>query len=110
MEYYMNNVLEDVNELKEIIFNSKEYKEYKKYLDALENNDEVNKLIKKITTLQKKVVRNEDLNKEKELEELYNELNSINVYKKYIESSKRLNKILTEVQMNFNDFFNRLVS
>lgn len=111
----MNNVLEDVYDLKSIIESTNEYKDYKKYLNALEDNNEIKKLINEITKKQKEVVRLETLKKnseslEKELDELFNKLNSYPDYKKYINSSKNLNIIITEVQTNFQKYFNSLVS
>lgn len=104
----MNNILEEVEELKELIIDTKEYKDYKKNLDLLENNKEINDLIKKITTKQKEVVRNNT--NSKELDDLYEELNNIELYKNYIESSKKLNILITNIQNNFQEYFDSLVS
>ena len=111
----MNNIISEVEELKELIIDSDEYKEYKKYSDLLENNKEIQKLINNYTTLQKEIVlleyKKEDTsNKEKKLDLLFNKLTSINDYNKYLEASKRLNKLITNIQNNFQEFFDSLVS
>ena len=110
----MNNIINEVEELKELIIDSKEYKEYKKYDDILENNKEVKELVNKYTSMQKEIVLLESKNidasdKEKELDQLYEELNNIDEYKKYIESSKKLNKLITNIQNKFQEFFDSLM-
>lgn len=111
----MNNILEDVYDLKSLIEGSSEYKDYIKYLNILEDNKEIKKLINEITKKQKEIVRLETFKKnsevlEKELDELFDELNSYPDYKEYINFSKKLNIIITEVQTNFQKYFNSLVS
>ena len=111
----MNNILKDIEELKNDIINSNEYKEYDKYLKELENNKEIKELINKITKLQKEVVKLEFNNNdasitEKELDSLFDKLNSYDIYKKYITSSKKLNKMITEIQKKNEKYFNSLIS
>lgn len=110
----MNNVLKEVDELKELIIDSKEYKDYKKYNDLLENNKEVKDLVNKYTSMQKEIVllesKKEDITfKEQELDLLYEKLISIDDYKKYIDSSKKLNELITNIQNNFQEFFDSLM-
>ena len=114
MEFWMNNILSEVEELRNLIINTDEYKDYKKYNDLLEKNREVKELINKYTSLQKELVllesKNEDISdKEKELDLIYSELNSIDDYNKYIESSKKLNNLITKIQKNFQEYFDSLV-
>lgn len=112
MVKYMNNVLKDIEELKQDIINSKEYKEYKKYNDILENNNEIKSIIKDIVSKQKVLVSklNNDKDLEKELDELYTKLNNYDDYKKYIEASQNLNILISEVQNTFEKYFNSLIS
>lgn len=110
----MNNIINEVEELKELILNSDEYKEYKKYEDLLEDNKEVKDLVNKYTSLQKEIVllehKNQDtLDKEQELDLFYSELTSIDDYNKYIESSKKLNELITNIQKRFQEFFDSLM-
>ena len=114
MEFWMNNILSEVEELRNLIINTDEYKDYKKYNDLLEKNREVKELINKYTSLQKELVslesKNEDISdKEKELDLIYSELNSIDDYNKSIESSKKLNNLITKIQKNFQEYFDSLV-
>lgn len=112
MVKYMNNVLKDIEELKQDIINSKEYKEYKKYNDILENNKEIKSIIKDIVSKQKELVSklNNDKDLEKELDNLYERLNSYEDYNKYIEASQNLNILISEVQNTFEKYFNSLIS
>ena len=52
----MNNILSEVEELRDLIINTDEYKEYKKYNDLLEKNKEVKELINKYTSMQKELL------------------------------------------------------
>ena len=108
----MNNILEDVEKLKQDIIDSNEYKEYKKYNDILEENEEIKSIIRDIVSKQKELVSklNNDKELEKELDNLYEKLNSYDDYKKYIEASQNLNVLLSKVQKNFEEYFNKLIS
>ena len=107
----MNNILSDVESLKKDILNTNEYKEYKKYEESLNNNSKVKLLIKEITDLQKKSERigNKDIDIDIKLEDLYNELNNIEDYNRYIKSSRKLNELISNIQKQFEDYFNSLI-
>lgn len=105
----MNNILKDIEDLKIDIINSNEYKEYKKYEELLDNNSLVKSLIKEITDTQKELVRTNDINLEYKLEDLNSNLYSIEDYSKYIEASKKLNELISNIQTEFEDYFNGLI-
>ena len=108
----MNSILSDIESLKQDIIDSNEYKEYKKYNDLLENNDEIKDTISEIVVKQKELVSklNNDKELEKELDDLYEKLNSYDDYKKYIDASQNLNVLLSDVQNTFEEYFNKLIS
>ncbi len=111
----MNNIIDEVNELKRLIVSSDEYKNYKYNLELVEKNEEINNLIKDIIKLQKEIVKlkhntNSFEDKEKELDNLYVKLDRYEIYYDYIESSKILNELITNIQNNFQEFFDSLVS
>lgn len=108
----MNNIINDIESLKQDITNSNEYKEYQKYNDLLENNEEIKGTISEIVVKQKELVSklNNDKELEKELDNLYEKLNSYDDYKKYIEASQNLNVLLSDVQNTFEEYFNKLIS
>ena len=110
----MNNILEDVEKLKQKVLNSQEYKEYKKYEKELDNNKEINNIITKIKKLQQVIIKKEDkkedVTKEKiELNSLYQKLDIYNEYTDYINSSKKLNETITYIQKEFEDYFNKFI-
>ena len=108
----MNSIINDIELLKQDIMDSNEYKEYKKYNDLLENNEEIKSIIKDIVSKQKELVSklNNDKKIEKELDDLYEKLNSYEDYNKYIEASQNLNILLSDVQNTFEEYFNKLIS
>ena len=107
----MNNILNDIEELKQDIINTDEYKEYKKCEKLLDNHSEIKSLIKEITNTQKKLVRinNKDYDLDNKINDLYDKLNNIDEYKKYIDSSKKLNILISNIQKEFEDYFNSLI-
>ena len=110
----MNNILKDVEELKNKVLNTDEYKEFKKYEQILDNNKEVNDIINKIKKLQQQIINKEDKNdnvdKEKiELETLYKKLGEYSDYNNYINASKKLNQMITNIQKEFENYFNKFI-
>ena len=105
----MNNILKDIEDLKLDILNTKEYKDYKKYEELLDNNSSVKSLIKEITDTQKELVKTNDINLEYKLEDLNSKLYSNEEYSKYIEASKKLNELISKIQKEFEDYFNSLI-
>jgi len=110
----MNDILKDVEELKELILSSDEYKNYSNSLKDIESKKEINSIIDKIVLLQKEIVKKEVLKEdtskqEKELDTLYNNLYNYDEYTNYINNSKELNILITSVQKRFEEYFNSLV-
>ena len=110
----MNNILEDVEKLKIKVLDSKEYKEYKDSEKTLDNNKEINSLITKIKRLQQTIIKKEDKNetveKEKiELNSLYQKLDTYPEYINYINASKKLNEMITYIQKEFENYFNKYI-
>ena len=110
----MNNIIKDVEDLKEKVLNSDEYKDYIKYRTLLDNSVEINEIIDKIKETQQTIIKNNEIQKntdkeELELESLYKKLNSYEDYTNYINSSKKLNEIITYIQKEFENYFNKFV-
>ena len=55
----MNDILKEVESLKDLIILSDEYKNYDKYLKKIKNNKTINLLINKIKKTQKDLLKNE---------------------------------------------------
>ena len=110
----MNDIINDVEELKEKVILSYEYKEYKKCEEILDNNKEINEIINKIKKVQQTIIKKEDKNdevdKEKiELNSLYEKLNTYSEYTSYINASKKLNEMITYIQKEFENYFNKFI-
>ena len=110
----MNNILEDVEKLKIKVLDSKEYKDYKSSEEVLDSNEEINDLITKIKRLQQTIIKKEDKNenveKEKvELNSLYQKLDTYPEYINYINASKALNEMITYIQKEFENYFNKYI-
>lgn len=110
----MDSILTDVEELKNKVLNSKEYKDYKNYETILDNNKEINNIITNIKRVQQQIIKKEDKNKDTtkekiELESLYKKLNTYKDYTNYIDSSKKLNEMITYIQKEFETYFNKFI-
>ena len=58
----MNNILKDVEELKQKVIDSNEYKDFKKYEKILDNDKEIKKVINQIKKVQQSIIKKEDKN------------------------------------------------
>ena len=106
------NPKEKIEELFKSIETSEEYKSYLNIKKSIENNEEINNLVKMIKRLQQKSVRLEHENNpeykevDKQIEEKVNKLNSIPLYKEYVSRMNKLNDILSESSKNIEDYIN----
>ena len=110
----MDEIINDTLELKKIIEESKEYKDYIELTKKLDKNKKINNIINEIKSRQKKIVNMEVKKEDTSLEEeklnfLFDQLNSIDEYKAYIKASRKLNKLITNVQNNFTKSFNEIL-
>ena len=109
MEKKLSNLDSSINELKDEIMNSNEYKEYILSKSILDNNKDIKDLIKKITSTQKKLVNSGDPSLEDTLDKLYEELYSYEEYNDYIEKSTRLNILISDIDKELEKYFNSLM-
>lgn len=110
----MNDIFPLLEELKEMIIDLDEYKEYKKYEKILQDNKPIKKVIDEIKEKQKiitnKEVKNIDKEKEEfEVQNLFRKLKSYKEYNDYVKASRNLNILLTNIKSNFEDYFNKLI-
>lgn len=111
MENFMNdNILKQVDNIVDIIQNSKEYQDYLFLSNKLKQNKKANTLIKEIKRIQKEIVRKEVLKEDtKELEEeltnLVSTLNQIPLYVEFIEIQKELNENYQMIKERLDDYF-----
>ena len=110
----MDDILKEIENLKDMVLDSEEYKNFTKYQKRLDNNKEIAKIITAIKKKQQEIINKENTNKyeekdEFELSNLYKELESFEDYKNYLKYAKKLNEIITTIQKNFEDYFNKFV-
>lgn len=110
----MNNILIEVEKLKDMIINSDEYKNFINSRSKLDKNKNINAIIEKIKSIQKILINKEDKNEDTEeenikLRSLYSELNSYELYNEYIKNAKILNELITRIQKKFEEYFNQFV-
>ena len=104
-----------IDELFQAINESKEYKAYQNIGEVLEQDEEINNLIKEIKTLQQKSVRLEEQGNEeykeidKEIDELVKKLNSKPIYQEYLKRMNELNDILAMSSNQIEKFINNKV-
>lgn len=114
MEKSVNKVLSLVEELKNMIIDSDEYKKYNHYKNIVDNDEELKKIISQIK-IKQKIIVNKDYRKkvidkeEFELENLFNKLKNNKDYINYLESAKTLNNLITDIQKRFENYFNEFV-
>lgn len=110
----MDKILAQVEELKKMILDSDEYKEYERYKKNLDNSEEINKIVSDIKIKQKELINKEakNINKEKEefeVKNLFKKLESYEEYNNYVKSAKVLNSLISDIQKRFTDYFNNFV-
>lgn len=98
----MDKALEDVINC---IKNSPEYLECIELKKKMDNNSEINSLIKDIKLLQKKLLRTDSIEIEEELNNKINRLNEIPIYSIYNEKLNIINEKISYVNDELNDYF-----
>ena len=111
MENYMNDIINDFDELINLIKDSDIYKDYKSLECRVSQNKDIDELVNKIKKIQKEAVKaeaegNKSLLKElnRQVEDLYIELNNIPLYNEYEDKMNELNNMLLIIK---NKFMNR---
>lgn len=105
-----DNIITKVNEIVDVIKNSKEYQDYIYLENKLNNNKKVKDLVKKIKVLQKQIVKKEVLKQdtkdlEKQIDEYLSILNKIPLYLEYIEKQNELNRVYQNIKSYLDDYF-----
>ncbi|MBQ8131263.1 MAG: YlbF family regulator [Bacilli bacterium] len=99
-----------ISDVVDAIVNSSEYQDCIELKKRMEDNDEITMRIKKIKMLQKKYLRTNDLEVEKELNTLEEELNEIPIYYEYNKRLEIVNQKIEYVTDEINDYFYQLLS
>lgn len=90
-----------------VIMDSNDYKECVILKEKMQKNEELMSLINTLKEKQKEYIKSGCCNKE-ELEDLENQLYDIPLYSVYMEHLKNVNKMISYVEDDLNDYFYHL--
>ena len=102
--------MEKLDNIVKVIKDSKEYKTCVELKSKMEDNEDINSLVKKIKILQKKYIRTNDKNIKLELDSLEKELNEIPIYHIYMENLEKVNDMINYVKDELNNYFDLLLN
>ena len=102
--------MEKLDEVVNVIKDSKEYKTCIDLKKRMESNEDINDLVKKIKILQKKYIRTNDKDIKLELDSLEKELNEIPIYHIYMENLEKVNDMINYVKDELNNYFDLLLN
>lgn len=102
--------MEKLDEVVNTIKNSKEYKTCIDLKKQMNSNEDINELVKKIKTLQKKYIRTNDKDIKLELDSLEKELNEIPIYHIYLDNLDKVNQMIDYVKDELNNYFDLLLN
>ena len=110
----MQDVLKKTDELVDLIIERKEYKNYQKIQEKMEQDKEIMTLIEDVKLLQKEAVKkkskNEDVKElDKTIEEKLEMLNKIPIYQSYLEIEEEINVILQTVKNTIENHINKAI-
>ena len=111
MEKFVNNIiLEKIDDIIDLIKESKEYQDYHFLFDKLDKNEQANLLIKEVKELQKQIVKKEVLKDstfelENKLNYLLEQLNKIPLYVEFVEKQEKLNEKYQSVKQKLDNYF-----
>jgi len=100
-----------LNDLINYIKNSNEYRTCIELKNKMNDNDEVNALVKQVKSLQQKYIKsNYDENIKKELDEINSKLDNIPIYVIYKQNLEKVNNMINLVKDELNDYFDKLLN
>ena len=101
-------VNDKIDEINKEIETSEIYQKYLSLKEQIENNKELVELINKVRVTQKDVVHQKK--KEKELQELVDELNNHPLYREYNNTLYEINNIYGIIESSLNNYFERIIN
>ena len=96
-------ILDKVDEIVKTIEESSEYQKYLTLKEQIDNNKELKELINEVRILQKDVLHH--IEKESKLEEKTTELNNNPLYREYINTLDEINNTFSIIENSLNKYF-----
>lgn len=100
-----DKILKKVDEIIDYIENSDNYKKYLLIKEKLNNDQEITDLINEVKHLQKRLANHCNKQLEIELEEKNKLLNSIPLYREYLNTLDEINNIYNIIENSLNKYF-----
>ena len=97
-----------LEELIQVIKNSKEYQKCLSCREQMKKNPEILELIEKVKDCQKKIIRGNA--NEEEYQAYQDELNSIPLYQVYLQNLEVVNQMIEYIKDEFNQYFTDLLN
>ncbi len=102
-----NEIDKKLDELINIIKNSSEYINCLQIKEQMNKNKELNELIEKLKNTQKKYIKTKDKSVKEELDKYEKKLNSIPIYKEYNQYLVTVNEKIELIKEELNNYFNQ---
>lgn len=106
----MEEVYSRVDDVVNVILNSKEYKKCITLKNKMSTNKELTSKIEEIKHLQKEYIKASDNSIKERLDSLNNDLLQIPIYKEYIDNLTIVNNYIDYVKESLNDYFDKLLN
>ena len=102
--------MEELNKIIDYITNTESYKNTVKLREQMNNNKELNDLIEEIKSLQKKYIKNNSVSIKQELDEKTKELEEYPIYNIYNKNLEEVNQMIDYVNDELNDYFEKVIN
>ena len=102
--------MEELNKVIDYITNTKEYQNTIKLKEQMDNNEELNNLIKEVKELQKIYIKDKSSHNKEKLDEKIKLLDNYPIYKSYNENLEVVNQMISYVNDELNDYFVKVMN
>ena len=102
--------MEELNKVIDYITNTDSYQNTIKLREQMNNNKELNDLIEEIKSLQKKYIKNNSVSIKQELDEKTKELEEYPIYNIYNKNLEEVNQMIDYVNDELNDYFEKVIN
>ncbi len=102
--------MEELNKVIDYITNTESYQNTIKLKEQMNNNKELNDLIEEIKSLQKKYIKNNSVSIKQELDEKTKELEEYPIYNIYNKNLEEVNQMIDYVNDELNDYFEKVIN
>ncbi len=102
--------MEELNKIIEYITNSEEYQNTLRLKEQMNHNSELINLIEDVKKLQKEYIKTNSDDIKKKLDDKVSTLEEYPIYKSYNDNLEKVNQMISYVNDELNDYFERIVN